>query len=114
MRITVLIENSAPEGLVAEHGLSFYLEYRGGRYLLDAGESGAFLLNAQRLGVDLSRVEAAALSHGHYDHGDGFTAFFRVNRTAQICARPAVQRTTCSTGSTWGSTPPVPPPRPPV
>ena len=50
MRITVLIENSAPEGLVAEHGLSFYLEYRGGRYLLDAGESGAFLLNAQRLG----------------------------------------------------------------
>ena len=59
MRITVLIENSAPEGLVAEHGLSFYLEYRGGRYLLDAGESGAFLLNAQRLGVDLSRVEAA-------------------------------------------------------
>ena len=56
MRITVLIENSAPEGLVAEHGLSFYLEYRGGRYLLDAGESGAFLLNAQHLGVDLSRV----------------------------------------------------------
>ena len=91
MRITVLIENSAPEGLVAEHGLSFYLEYRGGRYLLDAGESGAFLLNAQRLGVDLSRVEAAALSHGHYDHGDGFTAFFRVNRTAWICARPAVR-----------------------
>ena len=91
MRITVLIENSAPEGLIPEHGLSFCLEYRGGRYLLDAGESGAFLLNAQRLGVDLSRVEAAALSHGHYDHGDGFTAFFRVNRTAQIHARPAVR-----------------------
>lgn len=91
MRITVLIENSAPEGLIREHGLSFYLEYRGGHYLLDAGESGAFLLNAQRLGVDLSRVERAALSHGHYDHGDGFTAFFRVNRAAQICARPAVR-----------------------
>ena len=89
MRVTVLIENTAPEGLIPEHGLSFCLEYRGGRYLLDAGESGAFLLNAQRLGVDLSRVEKAALSHGHYDHGDGFTAFFRVNRTAQIHARPA-------------------------
>ena len=93
MRVTVLIENSAPEGLIPEHGLSFCLEYRGGRYLLDAGESGAFLLNAQRLGVDLSRVEKAALSHGHYDHGDGFTAFFRVNRTARICARPAVRET---------------------
>ena len=91
MRITVLIENSAPEGLIPEHGLSFYLEYRGGHYLLDAGESGAFLLNARRLGVELSRVEKAALSHGHYDHGDGFTAFFRMNRDAQIYARPAVR-----------------------
>ena len=35
MRITVLMENSAPQGLIPEHGLSFYLEYRGGRYLLD-------------------------------------------------------------------------------
>ena len=91
MRITVLMENSAPQGLIPEHGLSFYLEYRGGRYLLDAGESGAFLLNARRLGVDLSLVDRAALSHGHYDHGDGFTAFFRVNRTARVYARPAVQ-----------------------
>ena len=105
MRITVLIENSAPEGLVAEHGLSFYLEYRGGRYLLDAGESGAFLLNAQRLGVDLSRVEAAALSHGHYDHGDGFTAFFRVNRTARICARPAVREDDVLDGERVGLNP---------
>ena len=106
MRITVLIENSAPEGLVAEHGLSFYLEYRGGRYLLDAGESGAFLLNAQRLGVDLSRVEAAALSHGHYDHGDGFTAFFRPPR------RAGGRRT--GRGARGAQPRPVPPPRPPL
>ena len=91
MKITVLIENSAPEGLIAEHGLSFYIEYRGGRYLLDAGESGAFLLNAHLLGVDLGAVKAAFLSHGHYDHGDGFSALFRVNRQAQIYARPAVR-----------------------
>ena len=90
MKITVLIENSAPEGLIPEHGLSFLLEYRGGRYLLDAGESGAFLLNAHLLGADLGTVEAAFLSHGHYDHGDGFPAFFRVNRTAPVYARPAV------------------------
>ena len=90
MKITVLIENSAPEGLIAEHGLSFYIEYQGGRYLLDAGESGAFLLNAHLLGVELGTVEAAFLSHGHYDHGDGFPAFFRANRTAPVYARPAV------------------------
>ena len=91
MKITVLIENSAPEGLVPEHGLSFHLEYRGGRYLLDAGESGVFVLNARDLGADLGAVEAAFLSHGHYDHGDGLSAFFRLNRAAPVYARPAVR-----------------------
>ena len=90
MKVTVLMENSAPEGLIAEHGLSFYMEYRGGRYLLDAGECGAVLYNADKLGVDLSKVERAALSHGHYDHADGFNAFFAVNHTAPVCARPRI------------------------
>lgn len=88
--VTVLIENSAPEGLLREHGLSFYLEHRGRRILLDAGESGAFLLNAERLGVDLSAVELAALSHGHYDHADGLAAFFTANRAAAVYARPHI------------------------
>lgn len=90
LNIVVLIENAAPEGLLREHGLSFYLEYRGGRYLLDAGESGAMLRNAEHLGVDLSTVEKAALSHGHYDHADGLAAFFTVNRTAPVLARPHI------------------------
>ena len=89
MKVTVLIENSAPAGLLREHGLSFHLEYEGGRYLLDAGECGAMLHNAIELGVELGEVQACALSHGHYDHGDGFGAFFAVNRTAPVLARPA-------------------------
>lgn len=32
LRITVLMENTAREGLEAEHGLSFFLEYRGRRF----------------------------------------------------------------------------------
>ena len=28
MKITVLMENSAQAGLIPEHGLSFYIEYR--------------------------------------------------------------------------------------
>lgn len=90
MKVTVLMENSAPAGLVAEHGLSFYMEYRGGRYLLDAGECGGVLLNAHKLGVDLAQVDKAALSHGHYDHADGFNAFFAVNSAAPVYARPHI------------------------
>ena len=90
MKITVLMENSAQDGLIPEHGLSFYVEYRGGRYLLDAGECGAVVYNAARLGVDLSKVDKAALSHGHYDHADGFNAFFAVNPSAAVYARPRI------------------------
>lgn len=90
MKITVLMENSARAGMISEHGLSFYIEYRGGRYLLDAGECGAVLCNAHELGVDLSAVDKAALSHGHYDHADGFNAFFAVNHTAPVYARPRI------------------------
>src|SRR5262245_65682638 len=40
--------------------------------LLDAGPEGATLRrNAAILGVDFGEVEAAVLSHGHWDHGGG-------------------------------------------
>ena len=90
MKVTVLMENTALEGcgLTPEHGLSLYIEFRGHKLLLDAGSSGDFAGNAQTLGVDLSAVEIAALSHGHYDHADGLRRFFRINSRAKVFARP--------------------------
>lgn len=90
MKITVLMENTAPEGcgLTPEHGLSLYIEYRGKKLLLDAGSSGKFADNARALGVDLSAVELAALSHGHYDHADGLRRFFQINDRAKVYVRP--------------------------
>lgn len=90
MKITVLMENTALEGcgLTPEHGLSLYIEHRGRKLLLDAGSSGKFADNARALGVDLSAVELAALSHGHYDHADGLRRFFQVNDRAKVYVRP--------------------------
>lgn len=91
MRITVLIENTAPDGpLFHEHGLSLHLSYEGHSILLDAGATGRSVQNAQALGIDVSAVEAAVLSHGHDDHADGFSAFFACNPSALVYARPAI------------------------
>ncbi|MBP3426662.1 MAG: MBL fold metallo-hydrolase [Clostridia bacterium] len=89
MKIITLMENTAlTPGLACEHGLSLYieLETREGlrRILFDMGQSAAFLDNARALGVDLSLVDTAILSHGHYDHGGGLAAFLEVNDHAPV------------------------------
>ena len=90
MKFVVLMENTAPEGsrLAAEHGLSLYIQYQEHQLLLDAGASGQFADNAAALGIDLSQVEFAVLSHGHYDHSDGLRRFFQVNERAKVYTRP--------------------------
>lgn len=75
MRITVLMENTGPSEFKIEHGLSLYIEFNDKKYLLDAGPSDSFFKNAHALSIDLDRVDKAVLSHGHYDHGDGFMVF---------------------------------------
>ncbi len=85
----VLIENTAADGLLSEHGLSIHLSYRQPngralRLLLDFGQTGAFARNASTLGVDLAQVDMAVLSHAHYDHADGMDAFFATNTQAPL------------------------------
>ena len=39
MKIGVLVENTAEDGLSPEHGLCLYVEYKEKRYLIDSGET---------------------------------------------------------------------------
>lgn len=84
MKATVLVDNEAQGLCESEWGLSILIEHREHATLLDAGASGLFAENARKLGVDLAAVNAAALSHAHYDHSDGFDAFFQVNDAAKL------------------------------
>ena len=85
MKIVTLMENTAcREGLACEHGLSLYIGTGEHRILFDAGQTEAFADNAQKLGIDLSRVELAVLSHGHYDHGGGLKRFLEINAEAPV------------------------------
>lgn len=58
------------------NGLSLMIRlYQGEQYktiLFDAGpDDGLVVENAQRMGLDLTEVDAVVISHGHYDHYGG-------------------------------------------
>ena len=85
MKLFTLIENTTTdENLACEHGLSLYIEANGQRILFDAGQTGAFADNAEKMGVDLTKVDLCILSHGHYDHGGGIKRFLEVNDHAKV------------------------------
>lgn len=80
-----LVENKTDNpGIMAEHGLSIYIEAFGKKILFDAGASDLVVHNAEKMGVDLSDVDIAVVSHGHYDHTGGFPEFCRINEKAKI------------------------------
>ena len=85
MEFQILVENKTEtEGVLAEHGLSIYIDTGTVKILFDAGASDAFAMNADRMKVDLSEVDMAVVSHGHYDHTGGFPLFCRRNHKAPI------------------------------
>lgn len=71
MKISILVDDRAGEGLEAEHGLSILLETDGRRILFDTGPGAVVRRNAEKLGVELDTVDTIILSHGHYDHTGG-------------------------------------------
>lgn len=89
-KITVLTDNIGSGNLKGEWGLSFYIEHEGKRILLDTGGSGLFVANAELLGINLASVDAAVLSHAHYDHSLGMDAFFEANGKADFFVSPGV------------------------
>ena len=85
MRIINLAENTeGAAGCGFEHGLCFYIETEHHKLLMDTGQSDLFIKNAEKLGVDLTKVDTVVLSHGHYDHGGGILPFAEINPDAKI------------------------------
>lgn len=85
MKIISLLENTTSKSdMEIEHGLSLFIEADGLKILFDMGQSDLFYKNAKKLGVDLSIVDFAILSHGHYDHGGGISKFLEINSHAPI------------------------------
>ena len=95
LKITTLVENAVAQGgksLLAEHGLSFYIEAGERRILFDTGQNLAISNNARHLGIELNKVDTVILSHGHYDHTGGLQSLLECNSNFILHAHPDVFR----------------------
>ena len=84
-KITVVVENTADQrGLLAEHGLAFWIELEHKNVLFDTGQGKVLGANAQQLGIHPETADAICLSHGHYDHTGGLRDILRSARRAVV------------------------------
>lgn len=88
--VTLMEDNLCEEGLVAEHGLSVYVETTKHKLLIDTGQSDKTWENAKHKGIDLKSIDTVILSHGHYDHSGGLMTFASLNPDAVIYMRSNV------------------------
>ena len=62
MRIINLVENTeGSTGCGIEHGLSFYIETEQHKLLMDTGQTDLLIKNAEKLGIDLTKVDTVIL-----------------------------------------------------
>lgn len=81
VRSTETVKRFTEKPLLAEHGFAAFLHLKESRQqvLWDGGVTESVLAdNAQKMDIDLSLVDAIALSHGHRDHSAALTTVLRL------------------------------------
>lgn len=88
--VTVLVENMAGNpSLLGEWGLSYLIETGKHRVLLDAGGGRTLFENARALKVDLAKLDAVVISHGHFDHTGGLEKTLEAYGPVDLFIHPA-------------------------
>lgn len=91
MKLTVLEDNYTftDKYCYAEPGLSYYIEDEDDKILFDCGYSGMFADNAEKMGLDLSKLTKVVFSHGHDDHTGGLLKLTEIIKDkTKITAHP--------------------------
>ncbi len=88
MKITIVYDNeTSDEALKPDWGFSCLVEAYGRKVLFDTGGSGSILLNnMDTLGVDPRSIGEVFISHIHFDHTGGLSAFLDVNDNVTLYA----------------------------
>lgn len=85
MKLRVVYDNEAKEGLKSDWGFSCLIESGGRKLLFDTGASGKILAyNMQQLELRKEEIEIIALSHEHWDHVGGLDAVLHPGVTVYL------------------------------
>lgn len=72
-------------GVVFDFGFSCIINYNGKIILFDGGSNAdTFAQNVKALGIDLTRVDLAVVSHSHFDHLNGLDHLLKINPEVKI------------------------------
>jgi 7,8-dihydropterin-6-yl-methyl-4-(beta-D-ribofuranosyl)aminobenzene 5'-phosphate synthase len=85
-RVTILYDAfSDSKELTKDWGFSALVEHDGKRILFDSGNNAEiFERNVKALGVDLTKIDFAVISHRHSDHATGVKYLLKVNPMVTI------------------------------
>ena len=96
MKITLIYDNDVyKEGLQADWGFSCLVEvprHSGKKILFDTGTNGSILLsNMEKLNIDPASIDEIFISHAHFDHVGGLSAFLNVKSDVTIYVPPSLR-----------------------
>ena len=91
MKITIVYDNTAfRKDLQANWGFSALVEIKERKILFDTGANGTILLsNMQKLEINPKEIEEIFISHSHFDHTGGLSAFFDQNNEVKVWVPPS-------------------------
>ncbi|MCD6266143.1 MAG: MBL fold metallo-hydrolase, partial [Deltaproteobacteria bacterium] len=87
MKITLIYDNDVyKEGLQADWGFSCLVEIENTPTILfDTGTNGSILLsNMEKLNIDPTSIDEVFISHAHFDHVGGLSAFLNVKSDVTV------------------------------
>ena len=91
MKVTIIYDNTTLKTeLKADWGFSALIEIKERKILFDTGANGRILLsNMEKLGINPKEIEEVFISHSHFDHTGGLSAFLDQNNKVKVWVPPS-------------------------